>query len=236
MAGIVGLRAEDMEQVDALQRARIDWPQGLPFVRPHVLAPVLVRGEDGLVAQAARFGFTSRFASFNARDDRIQSSPFWKGFFGRSHGIVPLSYVVEWIPGPAGEKMPYLIQRADGGLLLAPAFVGPYRDRTGETGFALCTRAPNRFFARFHDRMIGQCTAQLMKRWLEPEGQSPQALLECIHAPRDEELVAVPASPEIQKRQKGDWSPLRTIGAPLSWADLQAGRAPGSTERARRRA
>lgn len=220
MAGLVGIRAEDMEQVDALRRARIDWPQGLPFIRPHVMAPVLVSKDDEVVHVAARFGFTRKFASFNARDDKLTTSPFWRSMFGRSHCIVPLSYVVEWVT-EGGEKQPYLIQRADGKLMMAPGLVGRYQDKEGETGFAICTRQPNRFFARFHDRMIGQCTSQLMERWLRPSLDGKERLLACIAAPEEDELVAVPASPDIQKRRAGDWSPVKTIGAPMGWKELR---------------
>ncbi len=220
MAGIIGLRAEDMEQVDALQRARLEWPNGLPLIRPHVLAPVLVKKGDETVHVPARFGFTRRFASFNAREDKLTTSPFWRKMFGRSHGIVPLSYVVEWLE-EGDERRPYLLQRADGQPMMAPALVGPYHDREGETGFAICTTRPNRFFAHFHDRMIGQCTPPLVDRWLSPQGKPEAELLECVHVPDDRELVAVPASPTLQKRQKGDWSPLQTIGLPITWDQLK---------------
>lgn len=221
MAGIVGIRAEDMEQVDALQKARIDWPKGLPMIRPHVMAPVLVRRGKETLHVPARFGFTRKFGSFNARSENLSSSPFWRGMFGKSHGVFAFSYVVEWVTDATVGKQPYLIQRADGRLLFAPALVGPYKDKAGETGFALCTREPNRFVGFFHDRMVGLCTPDLMDRWLEPEGHDPKELLECVAAPPDDELVAVPASPDIQLRKKGDWSPLKSAGAPLRWADVQ---------------
>lgn len=224
MAGIIGLRAEDMDQVDALRRARLDWPHGLPMVRPHVLAPVLVRDEEKTIFRPARFGLTRRFSSFNARDDKLATSPVWRGLFGRRHGIVPLSYVVEWVPGPAGVKQPYLIQRADGRVILAPALVGDYRDKKGELGFAICTRPPNRFFARFHDRMVAACPPDVVDRWLAPLGTPEKVLMECLQVPADDELVAIPTAPDIQKRKSGDWSPLRAAGDPVTWRDLEAGR------------
>lgn len=221
MAGIIGIRAEDMEQVDALQRARADWPKGLPLIRPSVRAPVLVRKDGQTVHVPARFGFTRRFASFNAREDRLATSPFWRRFFGTSHGIAALSYVVEWVTDKAHGRRPFLIQRADGKLILAPALVGPHQDAKDEMGFAICTTTPNKFFARFHDRMIGQCTPELMERWLEPGGVDLDDLRKCIHRPPDDELVAVPATPELSKRKAGDWSPIQAIGEPLTWADLR---------------
>jgi len=70
MAGLVGIRAEDMEQVDALRRAKLEWPQGLPFIRPSVRAPVLVAADKGLDYKVARFGFSRRFMSFVAKTAR----------------------------------------------------------------------------------------------------------------------------------------------------------------------
>lgn len=221
MAGIVGLRAEDMEQVDALQRARPDFPQGLPMVRPHVRALALLRRRGTLEAVPARFGFSRRFPSTNARVEKLETGPLWRSMFGRSHGIVPLSYVIEWT-GDGDDKRPFLIQRRGGGLLLAPALVGPYHEHREELAFAICTRAPNRFFAHFHDRMIGICTTELMKRWLEPEGRSANELTECVASPGEDELEAVPTDPAITARRAGNWSPLPVVGKPIRWKDLRA--------------
>lgn len=220
MAGIVGIRAEDMDQVDALRRARLEFPNGFPMVRPSVRSLVLVDEGQGLAAKAARFGFTNAFASFNARVDKLATSPFWKSMFGREHGIAPLSYVIEWVV-TGGVRQPYLIQRADGKLLMAPALVGHSRDERKEPAFAICTREPNRFFGFFHPRMVGVCTPEFMDRWLHPSEFSMNELAECVASPRDDELVAVPASPEIQKRVKGDWSPLKTVGPPVTWKDVE---------------
>ncbi|HEX9709208.1 MAG TPA: SOS response-associated peptidase family protein [Candidatus Thermoplasmatota archaeon] len=219
MAGLVGIRGEDMEQVDALKRAKLEWPQGLPFIRPHVLAPVVVRtdGEDGFVP--ARFGMSKRFTSFNARDDKLTSSRLWRGMFGKSHAVAALSYVVEWVE-EGGKKAPYLIGRRDGGLLLTPALLGPYLDDKSQQGFAICTREPNRFFAHFHGRMVGVLTPQLVDRWLDPAGATPDELLACVRAPRDDELAAWRVTEDITKRKEGNWEPVRAAPEPLTYADL----------------
>ena len=94
MAGLVGIRAEDMEQVDALQRAKLEWPQGLPLIRPTVRAPVLVWKEGMVDFVPARFGFSRRFMSFNARSENLTESKLWKRFFGKHHAVACLSYVV----------------------------------------------------------------------------------------------------------------------------------------------
>ena len=224
MAGIIGLRAEDMDQVDALRRARPDFPGGLPMVRPHVRTLILVREKGEVVAKPARFGFSRRFSSINARVEKLSVSPLWRSMFGRNHGIVPISYVIEWIE-TGEDKQPYLVQRRDGRVILAPALFGPYHENKEELAFAICTREPNRFFAHFHERMVGMCPPPLMERWLGPEDVSKEELAACIAAPADEELEAVPTSDEITKRRAGDWSALPRVGPGLTWETLQGKRA-----------
>lgn len=221
MAGIIGLRAEDMEQVDALKRARLDYPNGLPMIRPHVRALALVADGDDLKAVPARFGFSRKFPSLNARIEKLTTSPLWRSMFGKSHAILPISYVIEWVT-KGEEKTPYLIQRRDRKLIMAPALVGKYHENPEETAFAICTREPNQFFALFHDRMVGHCTPEAMERWLHPSTASKDDLMDCIGAPADDELEAVPTSPAITKRKAGDWSALEPVGRPLRWEDLKA--------------
>jgi putative SOS response-associated peptidase YedK len=222
MAGLVGIRAEDMEQVDALQRAKLDWPQGLPFVRPSVRVPVLVQGEKGLDYKPARFGMSRRFSSFNARSENLTESRLWKGMFGKSHAVAALSYVVEWV-GEGEARSPYLIGRADRGLLWTPALLGPNLDNKEELGFAICTREPNAFFKHFHDRMVGVLTPELAKVWLSPEGHSEKELLGCVRAPGEGELAAFKVKGDITKRKSGDWSPVQSEAAPTDPTKLKPG-------------
>ena len=225
MAGLVGIRAEDMEQVDALQRARLEFPQGLPFVRPSVRAPVLVKAEEGLDYKVARFGFSKRFMSFNARSENLTESRLWKGMFGKHHAVACLSYVVEWIVAD-GVKTPYLIGRADRKLMWTPALVGPSLDNKEEFGFAICTRPPNQFFSHFHDRMVGHLTRELAEVWLSPEGRSVKELLECVRAPPEDELAGFKVKGDIAKRKSGDWSAVETQGEPVTIADIGGPKTP----------
>jgi putative SOS response-associated peptidase YedK len=220
MAGLVGIRAEDMEQVDALQRARLEWPQGLPFIRPSVRAPVLVKAGKGLDYKVARFGMSRRFMSFNARSENLTESRLWKTMFGKRHAVATLSYVVEWI-AEGGVKTPYLIGRKDGKLMWTPALLGPNLDNKEELGFSICTRSPNPFFSHFHDRMVGVMTPQLAEVWLTPEGRADKDLLECVRAPEEDELAAFKVKGDIAKRKSGDWSAVETQGEPVTVGDLK---------------
>lgn len=234
MAGLVGIRAEDMEQVDALKRAKLDWPMGLPFIRPSVKVPLLLKKDDALDYVPARFGFTNKFASMNARDDKLLTSPLWKRFFGKSHGVVALSYFVEWVT-ENGQKQPYMMQRADGRLMMCPALAGHHFEEKQEHAFALCTITPNEFVRHYHDRMIADMTPRLMERWLAPEGETQEALLECLRVPANEEMVAVPTSPAITARKAGDWAALKATGEPVTWTHVKGAKKEKTKEKTTQR-
>lgn len=220
MAGIIGLRAEDMEQVDALKRARMEWPHGAPMVRPSVKAPILLHRDGELVAASARFGFSRRFTSINARREKLLESPMWRRYFGKEHALVPISYVIEWLERD-GARQPYLIGQADGSLTFAPALLGHHYEEKEDLAFAICTVPPNGFFSRFHDRMVAHVPRGNWEDWLRPSGRAPEEILGLVKAPGDESMQAVPASPDITKRKAGNWDDLATTGKPLLWDDVK---------------
>ncbi len=232
MAGLVGLSPEHLGSVDPLRRMLAKWPDGVPIIKPMYHTPVLFPGASGVEARDARFGISRQFSSFNARSEALTESRLWKSLFGKHHAVAPLSYIVEWRAEGAA-RVPYLISRSDGGPLMTPALFAPCFDDRRDTGFAICTRAPNRFFAHFHDRMVGVLTAELMERWLHPEDSTPSKLLECVRAPDEDELVARRAKGELMKRKAEDTSPIETTGNVLTIADIEGPAATKGTKQSR---
>lgn len=230
MAGLVGIDPRHIVTMDLMaplnltdphRKIRTSLRDGLPIIKPMYHAPVLTRPATGNQWTIARFGLSRRFSSFNARSENLLESRLWKSFFGKSHAVAALSHIVEW-KKEDGDRVPYLIERADGGLLLAPALIAPCLDDKSDMGFAICTREPNGFFKHFHDRMIGVLTPALMERWLDPSASSLPELLKCVRAPEDDELVARRAKGELMKRDADDVSPIETVGKPLTMKDLEA--------------
>lgn len=232
MAGLVGVTTEHLDIIDATLKARALWPEGLPIIKPMYHTPIFVREEGRTRWNKARFGIARSFSSFNARSENFASSRMWKSLFGKSHAVVPLSYIVEWRQ-EAGGRVPYLIGRRDGGLLKTPALIAPCFDDKADLGFAIATREPSRFFANFHDRMVGVLTPELEERWLDPAASTPAKLLECVRAPDDDELVARKAVGDIGKRKAADTSPIKTVGKPLGVADFEGAAAKGGGKQAR---
>lgn len=232
MAGLIGVTLKTLVEVDPLQRFKARWPEGLPIVRPMYHMPILFGAEGEPEWKDARFGISRTFSSFNARSENFGESRLWKSLFGKSHAAVALSYIVEW-RGEGKERVPYLISRADGKALWTPALTAPCFDDKSDVGFAICTRTPSKFFAHFHDRMVGVMTEELKERWLSPAASTLPELLECVRAPEDDELVAVRAVGELMKRKAEDLSPIKTQGPVLTMADLEGRGRPKAAKQAR---
>ena len=232
MAGLVGVTYEHIDEIDPLLKLRERWPQGLPIIRPMYHTGILVRKGDGVGCKIARFGISRQFSSFNARSEKLQESRLWKSMFGKSHAVAPLSYIVEWRQEEK-QRIPYLIARKDGKIMMTPALMAPCFDDTSDVGFAICTREPSKFFGHFHDRMVGVLTPELMDRWLNPGSSTPEELMECIRCPEEDELVARRAKGEPSKKTADDTTPIETVGKPLTIKDFESGSAKKKTGQAR---
>lgn len=221
MAGVIGLRGPDIAKRDALRGYKVEWRDAdRPIIRPHTGAPVLHLVDGQPVVDRHVFGFSRRFSSFNARDDKLAEGKMWKGLFGkdRHHGVVPVSYILEWSEA-GGIKRPYRIERADGAAMAVPALIGDYWEEKGTQAFALVTVAPNAFVASFHDRMIGQLRDDQLDVWLHPGKSGDNALRECLRAPANEDLIAYPLDADVGSAKFSDAGALEAVGPPLRWAD-----------------
>ncbi|MHB8633105.1 MAG: SOS response-associated peptidase family protein [Thermoplasmatota archaeon] len=217
MAGVIGLRGPDIEKRDALRGYKVQFLDAdRPIIRPHTGSPVLRVVDGAAIVERHVFGFSRRFSSFNARDDKLLEGKMWKPLYGKSHGVAPVSYILEW--GDMGEgKRPYRIERADGAAMAVPALTGRYWEDANERAFALVTIAPNQFVSQFHDRMIAQLGDDQLDVWLHPEGRPEAELRACLRRPPEEELVAYPLREDVGSAKFSDASALDAVGPAIRW-------------------
>jgi putative SOS response-associated peptidase YedK len=221
VAGVIGLRGPDIGKRDALRGYKVEWKDAdRPMIRPHTGLPVLYVKDGAPVVERHVFGFSKEFTSFNARMDKLETGKMWSRMFAKSHGVAPVSYILEWTDQGDGKK-PYRIERADGAAMAVPALVGPYWENRSERAFALVTIEPNEFVGAFHDRMIGQLTDDGIDAWLRPQTQTPKQLYDLLRPPPNDELVAIPIKEDAGKAKFDDPSGLDAIGPPVRWADLK---------------
>lgn len=236
MAGVIGLRGPDIEKRGALRGYKVEWRDAdRPFIRPHTGLPVLHLDEAGKPAVGRHvFGFSRKFSSFNAREDKLGASRMWGGLWRKPghHGIAPVSYILEW--GDLGDglgKRPFRIERADGAVMLIPSLVGAYWDAPDTRAVALVTIEPNDFVAAFHDRMIAQLRDDQLEAWLHPEQHDEAALRACLGTPPNVELVAYPLAESVGSAKFDDAKAMDAVGPPLTWAAImEKSASAGSSE------
>jgi putative SOS response-associated peptidase YedK len=221
MAGVIGLRGPDIAKRDALRGYKVEFRDAdRPYIRPHTGLPVLTLKDGEPNVERHVFGFSKRFSSFNARADKLEEGKMWSRMFGKSHGVAPVSYILEWKETDEG-KQPYRIERADGAAMAVPALVGPYWEAKDERAFALVTIDPNDFVKTFHDRMIAQLPDAAIDKWLRPEGRSHEDLFKLLTPPPNDELVAYPLHKEAGKAKYDDAKALEAVGPPLTWQQVR---------------
>lgn len=78
MAGVIGLRGPDIDKREALRGYKVEFADAdRPYIRPHTGAPVLTLKDGTPSVERHVFGFSHRFSSFNARDDKLEASKMW---------------------------------------------------------------------------------------------------------------------------------------------------------------
>jgi putative SOS response-associated peptidase YedK len=137
-------------------------------ISPTTMNPIVTAGPDGeRRLELARWGLIPnwwkessppKFATFNARDDKLDSGT-WRSPVRRSRCLVPANGFYEWT-GPKSNRIPHFIHkpRKDGRPELI-AFAGLADTWTNaDTGeavrsYTIVTTAPNKFMEPIHDRM-----------------------------------------------------------------------------------
>jgi putative SOS response-associated peptidase YedK len=141
-------------------------------VAPGDLVPLLRAEASGRRrVVGATFGLPSRGGGLhvNARSETAARTSAFRDALARGRAAVPADGFFEW-EGPAGDRRPSWLHRADGAplLLAAVAAAGP----GGAPAFAILTEEAVDPVRRLHDRMPVILPAALVDRWLA-EGPPP---------------------------------------------------------------
>jgi putative SOS response-associated peptidase YedK len=186
--------------------------QAVPVIR-------LRAAEDGVPRRTLdwlRWGFVPSWSKqpptgrplINARSESVADKPSFRTAFRRRRCLVPADGFYEWRT-EGRHKQPFYIRRPDG---LPFAFAGIWEAWHGDDvdapleSFAILTTRANRLMADLHDRMPVILAPNDYAAWLEPgedEARQAELLQLCEPAP-DDELVADPVSPRVNKPQYDD--------------------------------
>ncbi len=187
-------------------------------IAPTQSAPIVISRNGVRQLELARWSFVPdwwredappKFATFNARDDKLQSSRFWRGALNSGRCMVPASGFYEWRRG-GKQSQPFYIHRKDGKLM---GFAGLYSTRTdprsGEisTSFTIITTATNRFMERVHDRIpltLGGVSDELWSVWLDPmsEFADVQRMVKSVEWP---DMAMRPVANNVNSTARGSY-------------------------------
>ena len=207
---------------DAGNRSRPTKPRFANYnIAPTQYAPVVVNRTGKRELEFPRWGFVPswwkkeelpKIASFNARDDRLKESPFWRNALNHYRCMIPATGFYEWRK-QGRERLPYYIHRADNRMM---AFAGIYSFYTNpangmsEATFAIITTPTNRFMEPLHDRIplvLGDVEDELWSVWLDPQStyKSVERLVTSREWPEmDMHRVSTDVNPTGKKRYVND--------------------------------
>jgi putative SOS response-associated peptidase YedK len=156
------------------------------------------------------------YKTINARGESAAAKPAFRVAFRQRRCLVPATGFYEWKVEPGG-KQPYLVRRADGGLI---AFAGLWETWAGPEGevrsFTIITTAPNALMARIHDRMPAIVPRERQARWLDPALRDPAQVQAMIASLPDGELQAVPVGREVNNTRNQGAGLIVPAGAPFN--------------------
>ena len=141
--------------------------------------------------QLARWGFLPGFVKdvrkfpllINARAETLAEKPSFRAALRRRRCLVPADCWYEWranLRGPKTpyQKTPYLLHRADGGLMGLAGLWETYIDASGSEIDTACiiTVSANGATVAIHDRMPAIVDPQDFDAWLDPDETRPAPL------------------------------------------------------------
>jgi putative SOS response-associated peptidase YedK len=160
-------------------------------VAPTDEALVVVQRDDRRAVRSYRWGLIphwtgdlpGRTKAFNARAEGISASPLFRDSFRRKRCLVPVDLFYEWRREET-VRQPFVIERADGGVLALAGLWSSWRDPSTEQvvrSFTIVTTRANQVIAELHDRMPVVLEPGSWDLWLgAPDGRRDElrALLE----------------------------------------------------------
>ena len=142
-------------------------------IRPTHSAPVVIETDKGRMLENMRWGLVPSwskdikigFKLFNARDDKVFSSPMWRGIYKR-RALVPSTGYFEWTKTTPKHKFYFHPKHA--GLFSFAGIYDVWHDAEGKEmkTYTIITTEPNKEAKKVHDRMPVILHKEDEEKWL----------------------------------------------------------------------
>jgi putative SOS response-associated peptidase YedK len=148
-------------------------------IAPTQPIPLVIARGDKRRFMLARWGFLPGFVKdvkkfpllINARAETLAEKPSFRAALRRRRCLVPADAWYEWRANLSGPKTPFLLRRADGGLLAFAGLWETYVDPSGGEIDTACiiTTSANGATAALHERMPAILEPEDFDAWLDPD-------------------------------------------------------------------
>jgi putative SOS response-associated peptidase YedK len=148
-------------------------------IAPTQPIPLVIARGDKRCFMLARWGFLPGFVKdvkkfpllINARAETLAEKPSFRAALRRRRCLVPADAWYEWRANLSGPKTPFLLRRADGGLLAFAGLWETYVDPSGGEIDTACiiTTSANGATAALHERMPAILEPEDFDAWLDPD-------------------------------------------------------------------
>lgn len=197
------------------------------------ITAVVERPDHARALAPFRWGLVPHWASdasvgsrmFNARSERIWTTPAFHGVIRSHRLIVPADGFYEWRRVGRGRE-PYLVRSVDGAPLALAGLWAAWRDPAlpADTpplrSATIITTGPNALLAELHDRMPVILPTWAWDRWLDPAYSDREALTELLHPAPDGLLEALPVGSSVGNVANEGSALAKPIGPALGVASL----------------
>jgi putative SOS response-associated peptidase YedK len=197
-------------------------PQPRYNIAPSQIIPVIWRDGNSRVMEGIKWGLIPPWAKspgtiqpiINARAESLAEKPTFRRPLTRQRCLIPADGFYEWTAGTAGKRQPIHFRLRTQELF---AFAGLWDQGRDQEGAAtrmctLITVPPNDLVASVHNRMPAILRVEHESLWLDPELQSPSALIELLKPYPAELMESFPVSPRLNSPRADDPDCLRPAG------------------------
>ena len=199
-------------------------------IRPTQDVVAIVSSGGGPITMSMRWGLIPSWAksrklpvnTFNARDDRLSTSPMWRKPFEQSRGIVLASGFFEWASAD-GSKRPMYITRRDNRKFEFAALCDFWTNDQGQTveSCAIITTAANEFMSAIHHRMPAILSEETAALWLDPATTKADRLQPILMPSPNDLLKVHPVSNAVNSYQNDDSSLIDDISVVGHQSDVK---------------
>ncbi len=182
------------------------YPRAKNNIAPGSTSDILIEGPEGRQLHEAYWSLlieprvnkpgyrpNPKWATFNSKSTRLQSSRLWSSAFKSKRAIIPASCFFEW-----KDKVCHAIAPIDRAI----AFAGLYRswDFDGETvySFSVITLPGQKAFRHIHEKSYPlMLEEQEYDRWLDSNANKPDSLQDLLDSGIRKDISVIPVdSPE----------------------------------------